>query len=223
MRVLIVEDEIYLAEAIQLGLRREAIAADIANDGLFALECLAVNNYDVAVLDRDIPGISGDEVCAKIIAEYPNCRVLMLTAAKRLHDKVGGLRLGADDYMSKPFEFLELVARLRALNRRNPKFRPPILEYAGIKLDPFRLEVYRDGNLVKLALKEFTVLQLLMEAEGGFVSTEFLLEKAWDENADPFTNAVRVTISTLRKRLGEPEIIFTQPGVGYRVGVADVV
>ncbi len=145
IRVLIVEDEVYLAEALQIGLRREAIAADIVHDGWMALEYLAINQYDIVILDRDIPGVHGDEVCATVIKDYPGCRVLMLTAARRLSDKVGGLQLGADDYMAKPFELAELVARLRALNRRNPAAQPPILERGGIRLDTFRREVYRDG------------------------------------------------------------------------------
>ncbi len=217
MRVLVVEDETYLAEAIQAGLKRETIAADVVNDGDSALERLAVNAYDVVLLDRDIPGTHGDEVCKIVTTTYPECRVLMLTAARHLNDKVSGLEQGADDYLTKPFEFVELVARLRALNRRTGTPTPPVLEGSGIQLDPFRHEVIRDGRNIRLGRKEFAVLELLLAANGGYVSTETLLEKAWDENADPFTNTVRVTMSTLRKRLGAPNPIETMPGVGYRI------
>lgn len=220
MRALIVEDEPYLADAICTGLRRESIAADVVNDGDSAIDLLGVNDYDVAVLDRDIPGTHGDEVCAHIVAEYPGCRVLMLTAARTLNDKVTGFELGADDYLSKPFDFPELVMRLRALERRNQPARPPVLKAAGVSLDPFRREVYRYKRLVRLSRKEFAVLDVLMNAGGGVVSAETLLEKAWDANADPFTNTIRVTISTLRKRLGEPRVIHTVPGVGYRFEAA---
>ena len=217
MRVLVVEDEVILAEAVQSGLRREAMAVDVVHDGQSALDQLAVNGYDVAVLDRDLPGMHGDDLCRAIIAEYPHCRVLMLTAARRLDDKVAGLGLGADDYLTKPFEFPELVARIRAVGRRSPASLPPVLELAGVRLDPFRREVGRDGKPVPLTRKEFAVLELLMRAGGGVVSAEELLEKAWDVHADPFTNAVRITISTLRAKLGAPPVIHTVTGVGYRV------
>lgn len=217
MRALIVEDEAFLAEAVQTGLRRETIAADIAGDGDTAIEQLSVNDYDVVVLDRDIPGIHGDDVCRWVTANRPNVRVLMLTAARRLDDKVTGFELGADDYLAKPFDFPELVARLRALGRRPGEARPPVLDAAGVTLDPFRREVYREGRLVRLSRKEFAVLEVLLQAEGGVVSAETLLEKAWDANADPFTNTIRVTVSTLRKRLGEPWVIHTVPGSGYRL------
>jgi two-component system response regulator VanR len=218
MRALIVEDEPFLAEAIQTGLRRETIAADTALDGSTAIEYLAENEYDVVVLDRDIPGVHGDSVCAHIVADYPNCRVIMLTAAGALDEKVAGFELGADDYLAKPFDFPELVMRLRALERRTQAARPPVLKDAGVSLDPFRREVYRDGRFVRLSRKEFAVLSVLMNAAGGVVSAETLLEKAWDANADPFTNTIRVTISNLRKRLGNPWVIHTMPGVGYRFG-----
>ncbi|PPG40501.1 response regulator transcription factor [Pseudoclavibacter sp. RFBA6] len=217
MRVLLVEDEPYMAEAIRDGLRLEAIAADIAGDGHAALELLSVNDYDVAVLDRDIPGPSGDEVAKRIVASNSGVLILMLTAADRLDDKASGFELGADDYLTKPFELQELVLRLRALNRRRAHSRPPIHEIAGLKLDPFRREVYRDGRYVALTRKQFAVLEVLMSAGGGVISAEEMLEKAWDENADPFTNAVRITVSALRKRLGEPWLIVTVPGVGYRI------
>jgi two-component system response regulator VanR len=217
VRVLIVEDEEILAEALQAGLRREAMAVDIALDAESALELLDVNAYDVVVLDRDLPGLHGDELCRLMVDDYPSCRVLMLTAARQLGDRVGGLGLGADDYLTKPFEFPELAARLRALHRRSPFARPPKLDVAGIRLDPFRREVCRDGTVLDLTRKEFAVLEILMAAGGGLVSAEDLLEKAWDVNADPFTNAVRITISTLRAKLGQPPVIETVAGVGYRL------
>ena len=221
MRVLIVEDELYLAEAIQSGLRLEAIAADVVGDGAIALERLAVNEYDVVVLDRDIPGVHGDEVARRIVADRLPLRILMLTAADRIEEKASGFELGADDYLTKPFEMRELVMRLRALARRPSAGAPPVLEFAGVRLDPFRREVYRDGRFVALTRKQFSVLEVLLLARGGVVSAESLLEQAWDENADPFTNAVRITISSLRKRLGDPWLIHTVAGVGYRLDVAD--
>jgi two-component system, OmpR family, response regulator VanR len=220
MRVLIVEDEPYMAEAICDGLRLEAIAADIAGDGDTALELLRVNAYDIAVLDRDIPGPSGDEIAKHIIASGGGLPILMLTAADRLDDKTTGFELGADDYLTKPFELRELVLRLRALDRRRAHNRPPVREIAGLRLDPFRREVYRDGRYVALTRKQFAALEVLVAAEGGVVSAEELLERAWDRNADPFTNAVRITVSGLRKRLGEPRIIATVAGAGYRIDQA---
>lgn len=221
MRVLIVEDEPFLAEAIRDGLRREAIAADIAGDGDTALDLLGHTAYDVVVLDRDIPGPNGDEIARDLAGRPTAPRVLMLTAADRLDDKASGFESGADDYLTKPFVLRELVLRLRALARRPAASAPPVLEGDGIRLDPFRREVYRDGRYVSLTRKQFAVLEVLMTAGGGVVSAETLLERAWDENADPFTNAVRITISTLRKRLGEPWLIQTVPGVGYRMGPLD--
>ena len=217
MRVLVVEDEPLMAEAIRAGLRLEAIAADLAGDGHSALELLGTNTYDVAVLDRDIPGPSGDEVARRIVASGTGTPILMLTAADRLDDKASGFELGADDYLTKPFELRELVLRLRALDRRRAHNRPPVREIAGLRLDPFRREVYRDGRYVALTRKQFAALEVLVAAEGGVVSAEELLARGWDENADPFTNAVRITVSALRKRLGEPWIIATGPGVGYRI------
>ena len=219
MRVLIVEDEQFLAEAIQAGLRHEAIAADIALDGDTALDQLATHDYDIIILDRDLSGVSGDEVSRIAARDYPTVRVLMLTAATRLKDKVEGFTLGADDYLTKPFAFEELVVRLRALARRPPAAMEPILEFADLRLDPFRREVYRAGRYLKLTRKQFAVLELLMRANGGVVSAETLLEKAWDENSDPMTSAPRVTMSTLRKALGEPGLIRTVPGAGYRLAV----
>jgi two-component system response regulator VanR len=209
MRVLIVEDEPFLAEGIRDGLRLEAIAADIAGDG--------DNDYDVAVLDRDIPGPSGDHVARSIVESGSGTPILMLTAADRLGDKASGFELGADDYLTKPFELAELIMRLRALDRRRVRARPPVREIAGLTVDPFRREVFRDGRYVALTRKQFAVLEVLVDAAGGVISAEELLERAWDENADPFTNAVRITVSALRKRLGEPQIIETLPGVGYRI------
>ena len=217
MRVLIVEDEPYLAEAIRDGLRLAAIAADIAGDGHAALELLDLNAYDIAVLDRDIPGPSGDDIAKRIVASGSGLPILMLTAADRIDDKASGFELGADDYLTKPFELRELVLRLRALNRRRAHNRPPVREVAGLRLDPFRREVYRDGRYVALTRKQFAVLEVLVAAEGGVVSAEELLKRAWDQNADPFTNAVRITVSGLRKRLGEPWVIATVAGVGYRI------
>src|SRR3954467_12991501 len=217
MRVLIVEDEPYLAEAIRDGLRLEAIAADIAGDGDTALKLLCFNAYDIAVLDRDIPGPTGDEIAASIVASGGGLPILMLTAADRLDDKATGFGLGADDYLTKPFDLQELVLRLRALDRRRAHSRPPMREIAGLRVDPFRREVFRDGRYVALTRKQFAVLEVLVAAEGGVVSSEDLLARAWDENADPFTNAVRITVSGLRKRLGEPGIIATVAGVGYRI------
>src|SRR5579871_346854 len=217
MRVLIVEDEPYMAEAIRDGLRLEAIASDIAGDGDSALKLLSFNDYDIAVLDRDIPGPSGDEIAEHIVASGSGTPILMLTAADRLDDKATGFELGADDYLTKPFELKELVLRLRALDRRRVHIRPPVREIAGLRLDPFRREVFRGGRYVALTRKQFAVLEILVAAEGGVVSAEALLARAWDENADPFTNAVRITVSALRKRLGEPWIIATVAGVGYRV------
>ena len=217
MRVLLVEDEPYLAEAVRDGLRLEAIAADIALDGDTALALLDLNLYDIAVLDRDVPGPTGDEIARRIVASGDGTPILMLTAADRLDDKATGFELGADDYLTKPFELRELVLRLRALDRRRAVSRPPVRELAGLRVDPFRREVLRDGRYVALTRKQFAVLEVLVAAGGGVVSAEELLARAWDEHADPFTNAVRITVSALRKRLGEPWVIATVPGVGYRI------
>lgn len=218
MRVLVVEDDPYMADAIRTGLRRETIATDVVHTGEDALAALSADEYDLVVLDRDLPGIHGDQVCAIIAAEYPDVRVIMLTASRTIGDRVGGFELGADDYLTKPFEFPELVARLRALERRSQPARPPVLESLDVRLDPFRREVHRAGRPLRLPPKEFAVLHLLMSADGGVLSAETLLEKAWDANADPFSNTTRVTISNLRKRLGEPWVIQTVPGAGYRFG-----
>lgn len=218
MRVLIVEDERFLAEALQTGLRREAIAADVALDGDEALRRIRVTDYDTVVLDRDVPGTHGDEIAAILAREYPAVRILMLTAAGRLSDKLAGFELGADDYLTKPFALEELVVRLRSLARRPPAAAPPVMEFADLRVDPFRREAYRAGRYLKLTRKQFAVLELLIRADGGVVSAETMLEKVWDENADPFSNAPRVTMSTLRKALGPPDLIVTVTGVGYRLG-----
>jgi DNA-binding response OmpR family regulator len=217
MRVLVVEDERLLADAVATGLRREAMAVDVVYDGAAAWERTSVNDYDVVVLDRDLPLMPGDEVCRRIVESGAPTRVLMLTAASDVKDRVSGLSLGADDYLGKPFAFAELVARVRALGRRAVAPVPPVLERAGLRLDPARREVFRDGRPVALTPKEFSVLEVLMRADGAAVTAERLLEKAWDENADPFTNVVRVTVMTLRRRLGDPPVVLTVPGAGYRV------
>lgn len=217
MRVLIVEDEEFLADAIRTRLAMDAIAADVVGDGDSALEAVEINEYDVILLDRDIPGTHGDEVCRVLAAHSESPAILMLTAAGQLEDRVGGLELGADDYLAKPFEFPELIARLRALNRRRFTSHPPVFERRGVRLDPFRREVVCNGRSVTLTRKEFAVLELLLQAGGGVVSAETILEKAWDENANPFTQTVKVTISTLRRKLGDPSIITTVAGVGYAI------
>lgn len=218
MRVLVVEDEPFLADAVRAALRLEAIAADVAPDGATALELLGVNQYDAVVLDRDVPEVHGDDVAREVVGSGLGTRIIMVTAADRLDDLETGFELGVDDYLTKPFELRELVLRLRAVSRRPAAAKPPVLESAGIRLDPFRREVHRGGRYVAVTRKQFAVLEVLMAAGGGVVSAEDLLERAWDEHADPFTNAVRITVSTLRKRLGEPGVIHTVPGVGYRFG-----
>jgi DNA-binding response OmpR family regulator len=218
MRILVVEDEQWLADAIATGLRREGMAVDVAYDGASGHERLGVNDYDVVVLDRDLPGVHGDEVCRDVVAARLGVRVLMLTAAVDVTDRVEGLGLGADDYLGKPFAFAELVARVRALGRRSRLAVPPVLEYDGLRLDPARRNVSRDGRSVRLGGKEFGVLEELMRAAGAIVSAEQLLEKVWDEHADPLTNVVRVTVMTLRKKLGEPPVVQTVVGAGYRLG-----
>ncbi|GAA5084833.1 response regulator transcription factor [Thermocatellispora tengchongensis] len=207
-----------LADAIAEWLREETHAVDVALDGEAALERIAVNDYDVIVLDRDLPLVHGDDVCRELVESDSTARVLMLTAAAQIDDRVTGLSLGADDYLTKPFAFAELAARVHALGRRARPATPPVLRRAGITLDPARREVYRDGRYVPLSKKEFAVLAELMRADGAVVSSEALLEKAWDENADPFTGVVRLTILKLRRKLGDPPVVETVPGVGYRIG-----
>lgn len=217
MRVLVVEDETLLADAIASGLRRHAIAVDVVYDGASALERATVNDYDVIVLDRDLPVFTGDSVCMSLVERGEPTRILMLTAATAIADRVNGLGLGADDYLTKPFAFAELTARVQALARRSRPAVPPVLERGGIRLDPHRRSVERDHRPVPLSRKEFAVLAELLRAEGGIVSAEQLLEKAWDEHIDPFTGVVRYTIMMLRRKLGEPPVIETEPGVGYRI------
>lgn len=217
MRVLIVEDEELLADTIAEGLRDEAIAVDVVYDGADALYRTSYTDYDVIVLDRDLPEVHGDDVCRRLAAERTAGRILMLTAASEVGARIDGLSLGADDYLAKPFVFDELVARVRALARRTAPPVPPVLERLGIRLDPRRRTVSRNGRPVLLTRKEFTVLEELMRADGGVVSAEELLERAWDEHIDPFSNIVRVTMATLRKKLGDPPVIATVTGVGYRL------
>jgi DNA-binding response OmpR family regulator len=217
MRILVVEDEPLLADAVAEGLRHAAHAVDVVYDGGAALERTDVNDYDVVVLDRDLPVVHGDEVCRSLTARGGATRVLMLTAAGAIDDRVDGLALGADDYLTKPFALRELTARVAALGRRSRPAAPPVLRRAGISLDQYRREVFRDGRYVPLSRKEFAVLAELLRAEGTAVSAEQLLEKAWDENADPFTHAVRMTILKLRRKLGDPPVLLTEPGVGYRI------
>jgi DNA-binding response OmpR family regulator len=220
VRILIVEDEEPLADAIARGLRREGMAVDVALDGDEGHEKSSVTRYDVVVLDRDLPGMSGDELCREIVASGALTRVIMLTASGSVADRVEGLSLGADDYLAKPFAFDELVARVRALARRSTPVTPPVLRAGDVELDPARRTVTRGGNQVELTRKEFGVLEVLLAASGSVVSSEELLERVWDEHADPFTTTVRVTVMTLRKKLGEPGIIDTVVGSGYRVPAA---
>lgn len=217
MRILVVEDEPLLADAVAEWLRSEAHAVDVVLDGAAALERVGVNEYDVVVLDRDLPGVHGDQVCRAISAEHGETRVLMLTAASEIDDRVTGLALGADDYLPKPFAFRELAARVAALGRRARPAAPPVLERAGITLDTHLHQVFRDGRYVPLSRKEFAVLAELLRADGAPVSAERLLEKAWDEHTDPFTQAVRMTILKLRRKLGDPPVVLTEPGVGYHL------
>ncbi|MEV6800312.1 response regulator transcription factor [Micromonospora rifamycinica] len=218
MRVLMADDERVLADMVAEGLRRLSMAVDVVYDGDSALERLAVNRYDVAVLDRDMPGQTGDEVCRWIADSDTGTRVLLLTAAAGIRQRVEGLGLGADDYLTKPFAFAELVARLQALSRRSTPALPPVLEQDGIVLDVTRHTASRDGLALALSPKEYAVLHVLMRAGGRVVSAENLLEQAWDEHTDPFTNTVRTTVMTLRRKLGDPPVIHTLPRVGYRLG-----
>jgi DNA-binding response OmpR family regulator len=217
VRVLVIEDDVELAEAIGTGLRQERMAVDVAYDGTDGLEHALFTDYDVIVLDRDLPGRHGDEVCAELVTAGGRSRVLMLTAAATIEDRVDGLRLGADDYLPKPFAFAELVARLRALLRRAQPPLAPVLTSGDVRLDPARRNATRGGQALDLGPKEFGVLELLLAAQGRVVSAEELLERVWDEMADPFTSAVKVTISRLRRKLGEPQVIETLAQAGYRI------
>ncbi len=218
MRVLVVEDFEILAQTIGTGLRREGMAVDVALDGDDALEHLAVTRYDVVVLDRDLPGVHGDEVCRQIVAGRSQSRVLMLTASSTVKERVDGLGLGADDYLPKPFDFAELVARVRALARRSAAALPPTLESGDVTLDPSRRTAFRAGRRLELSPKEFALLECLLAAPGRVVSAEELLERVWDEAADPFTTAVKTTIRRLRAKLGDPPVIHTVREGGYRIG-----
>src|SRR4051794_19458203 len=217
MRVLIAEDEPRIAGAVARGLRREGMAVDIAGDGAEALFKARVVPYDVVVLDRDLPKVHGDDVCRTLAAEQPGTKVLMLTAARSTDDLVAGLALGADDYLPKPFRFAELVARVRALARRAGAARPPVLEAGDVALDPGRRSATRDGRALELTPKEFAVLETLLAAQGDVVTPEELVERAWDEQLDPLSNTVRMTVMTLRRKLGDPPLIQTVRGSGYRV------
>lgn len=217
MRILVAEDERRLAGAIARGLRREGMAVDITHDGASALIKARVVPYDVVVLDRDLPEMHGDEVCRRLSDGDGETKVLMLTAADGLDDVVDGLTLGADDYLPKPFEWNELVARIRALARRAGRARPAVLRRGDLELDPARHLVTRAGEEVDLTPKEFGVLEALMGADGAAVSVEDLLQRVWDEHADPFTNTVRMTIMTLRRKLGDPPVLETVMGAGYRI------
>ncbi|MEU4332509.1 response regulator transcription factor [Nonomuraea dietziae] len=216
MRVLLVEDEQPLAKYIAAGLRKHGFAVDLAFDGRAALDRCEVTPYDVVVLDRDLPVVHGDAVC-RHLAEQGRARILMLTASCEVADRVDGLTLGADDYLGKPFAFSELIARVGALIRRSAPARPPVLRASDVVLDPARRTAERAGRLLALTPKEFGVLELLLTAGGDVVSAERLLDKVWDEHADPFTNAVRITVGTLRRKLGEPPLIETLTSAGYRI------
>ncbi|HEY9242377.1 MAG TPA: response regulator transcription factor [Streptosporangiaceae bacterium] len=217
MRVLVVEDDTELAEAIAVGLRREQMAVDVALDGTTALDRALFTGYDVIVLDRDLPGRHGDDVCAELVRAGCRSRVIMLTAASTIEDRVDGLSRGADDYLPKPFAFAELVARIRALLRRAQPAVPPLLEHGDLRLDPAQRTTYRAGRQLCLGPKEFGVLEVLLAAEGRVVSAEELLERVWDEMADPFSTAVKVAVSRLRRKLGDPPLIETVAQVGYRI------
>jgi DNA-binding response OmpR family regulator len=218
MRVLVTEDDEVLAAAVAAGLRREGMAVDVALDGGAALEHVAVNRYDVVVLDRDLPGVRGDDVCRAIAAGRSESRVLMLTAARSVMDRVEGLGLGADDYLPKPFDFAELVARIRALGRRAVVPLPITLEHGDLSLDPARRVAVRAGRRLPLTTKELAVLECLLASDGRPVPAEELLERVWDEAADPFTSTVKTTIGRLRAKLGEPPVIQTVRESGYRIG-----
>ena len=218
MRVLVAEDVEDLATAIAAGLRHEGMAVDVVLDGTTALDHLAVTCYDVVVLDRDLPGTHGDEVCRQLAAERSESRVLMLTAASTVRDRVDGLGLGADDYLPKPFDFAELVARIRALGRRPTTSLPPVLECGEVTLDPSRRIAFRAGRRLELSPKEFALLECLLASAGRVVSAEQLLERVWDEAADPFTTAVKQTMRRLRAKLGDPPVIRTVREGGYQIG-----
>lgn len=217
VRVLVVEDHVELADSVARVLRRDGMAVDIVYDGEAALERTSVVDYDVVVLDRDLPGVHGDEVCGALVAEPIHARVLMLTASGTIADRVEGLSLGADDYLPKPFAYAELVARIRAVARRSGPVVPPVLVHADVRLDPAQRIATRAGERLALTPKEFAVLEYLLAAQGRVVSAEELLERVWDEAADPFTTTVKATINRLRPKLGCPPLIETVPRGGYRI------
>jgi DNA-binding response OmpR family regulator len=217
MRVLLVEDHAELAETIAAGLRREGMAVDVALDGRDAFSHIAITDYDVLVLDRDLPDVRGDDICRSVMADGGDGRVLMLTAAGSIEDRVDGLSLGADDYLPKPFAFAELVARIRALARRSGAPLPPALVHGDLRVDPSQRVATRGGERLALSPKEFALLEYLLGARGRVVSAEELLERVWDENADPFTTTVKVTIRRLRTKLGDPPVILTVPQGGYKI------
>src|SRR5215469_1618328 len=218
MRVLVVEDHAEMAETVAVGLRRAQMAVDVALDGPSGLDRALANGYDVIVLDRDLPGMHGDQICAELVATGCRSRVLMLTAAAANEDLVDGLGLGADDYLPKPFDFPVLVARIGALARRAHPAVPPVLRHADLVVDTARRRAWRAGRALELAPKEFGVLELLAAAHGRAVPAEELLERVWDEFADPFSTAVKITVSRLRAKLGDPPLIETVPKSGYRIG-----
>ncbi|WP_328551825.1 MULTISPECIES: response regulator transcription factor [unclassified Streptomyces] len=219
MRVLVVEDHEVLGRTLGTGLRREGMAVDVVLDGDDALEHLSVTRYDVVVLDRDLPRVHGDEVCRRLVAQHSPTRVLMLTAASTVKDRVTGLNLGADDYLPKPFDFSELVARVRALGRRATAALPPTLECGDVTLDPSTRAAFRAGRRLALSPKEFAMLECLLSRAGAVTSTEELLERVWDERANPFTNTVKTTVGRLRAKLGEPPLIETVREGGYRIAL----
>jgi DNA-binding response OmpR family regulator len=217
MRVLVVEDHVTLADSVARALRNEGMAVDVAYDGEAALQRTAVLDYDVVVLDRDLPGVSGDQVCRTLVTRESPSRVLMLTASGTVAERVEGLGLGADDYLPKPFAFAELVARIRALGRRAHPAAPPVLAHGDVRLDPARRIATRAGSLLALSPKEFAVLEHLLTAQGRVVSAEELLDRVWDDAADPFTTTVKATINRLRAKLGDPPLIVTVARAGYRI------
>jgi DNA-binding response OmpR family regulator len=217
VRVLVIEDDVEMAETVAIGLRRERMAVDIATDGLRGLDKATANDYDVVVLDRDLPGLHGDQICTELVASGCRSRVLMLTAADTMQEVVDGLGLGADDYLSKPFDFPVLVARIRALMRRAQPGLPPILRAGDLMLDTAKHRALRGDRQLDLSPKEFGVLELLLASQGRTVSAEELLERVWDEAANPFSGAVKVTLSRLRAKLGDPPVIETVAKSGYRI------
>ncbi|TDC72775.1 response regulator transcription factor [Micromonospora sp. KC606] len=217
MRVLVIEDDAEMAEAVAVGLRRARMAVDVALDGRAGLSRAVDNDYDVIVLDRDLPGVHGDTICEQIVAGGCRSRILMLTAAASNDDLVDGLGLGADDYLPKPFDFPVLVARIGALARRAHPATPPVLRHGDVVLDTARRRAYRGDRPLELTPKEFGVLEVLLAAQGRTVSAEELLERVWDEYADPFTNAVKITMSRLRGKLGDPPVIETVAKSGYQI------